>query len=238
MKIKTNPLALCAIVILFLSSCTEEFRHKMEVADQYVDDMHATSVTTGVSTNTNSGETQSKTTLTFKGCDNDIEDAERAVVATRVAKEFLGEMKEKDTEGETHLEIIAETAGNYQYTYLFLLDHLRKTDEYLAVAKDAVDACMAVDTVAFDAMKDDEALPDNEMSGIYSAMSYHDSVYGGGDRKLEVSGYFFENLVNDAEREVLTVDYLASAGGLPTTHYTLRIDCETKKVVFIWLRLE
>lgn len=231
-------LATATLALLLLTSCTEAFKHKMKVADQYVDDMHATGVTTGASTNTNNGETQTMTTLTFTGCENDMEDADRAYIATRVAKDFLGEMTDKDLEGETHLQIIAETEDNYNYTYLFLLDHLRLTDEYLDVAKDAVNACIKVDTAAFDAMKDDDALPDNEVGDIYRAMHYHDSIYGGAERKLEVLGYFYENLVNQPDREVLTVEYIAEAGGQPGTRYSLRIDCETKKVVYIWLRME
>lgn len=232
---KTNlTTALCALTILFLSSCTEAFRHKMEVADKYVDDMHASSVTTGASTNTNNGETVSMTTLTFKGCEAGIDDIDREWAANRVAKEFLAEMAEKDIEGETHLQIIAETGEN-NFDYMFELDDLKRTDEFLAIATEAVNACISADTSAINAMKDDAMMPDDQMYQIYSVMFYNDSLYGGAQLDPEVLGYRFAEGVDDPDLKLFSVDYNASATEAHT-RYTINIDRDTKKVVYIWLK--
>jgi hypothetical protein len=232
--IKTNLLALGAISMLLLSSCTEAFRHKMEVADKYVDDMKATGVTCGASAATSNGESTSQTMLTFTGCDPDVEDIEREWTANRVANEFLGEMTGKDLEGETHLQIIAETGKN-NFDYTFELDKLKRTDEYLDVVNEAVEACIAADTLAVDALKDDELMPDDQMYQIYNVLVYNDSIYGGQKLDNELLGYRFTTGVDDPDLKLFSADYVAK-GAEATTRYTINIDCDTKKVVYIWVK--
>jgi hypothetical protein len=234
---KTNLFATAVITLLLFASCTEAFRHKMKVADHYVDDMNATGVTCGASTNTTNGVTVTKTTLTFAGCDNKIEDIEREYAANRVAKDFYGEMTEEDLAGETHLEIIAETKDKITFTYVFELEDLKEVEEYLATTDKVVNACIEDDQAAIGKLKDDEMMPDEAMYQIYNVTHYNDSLFAGQQLKTEVIGYRFAEGAEDPDLQLFSVDY-GVTGDNAITYYTINIDRETKKVVYIWLRTD
>ncbi len=232
---KTNPIVLCAFLMLFLASCTEAFKHKQEVADKYLDDMNASSVTCGVSAETSNGVSTSMTTFTFKDCSSHIEDVERERAANSVAKEIATELSEKDLEGETHLKIIAESKAGETFTYLFELPELRKAEEYLKITDDAVAACIADDQAAIQKLKDNELLPDDVMGEIYYVTHYNDSLYAGQKLTTEMLGYRFANGVDDPELELFSVDYEVT-GESAHTNYTINVDRNTNKVVYIWLK--
>jgi hypothetical protein len=234
---KTNPIALCAIAMLFLASCTEAFKHKQEIADKYVDYMNAARVTCGVFSETNNGESMSMTTFTFSDCSSHIEDIEREWAANKVAIDMLGELSEKDLEGETHMKIIAESKAGETFTYLFELPDLRKTDEFLKIADDAVAACIADDHDAIHKIKDNKMMPDDLMDEIYDVTHYNDSIYEGQKLTTEMLGYRFANGADDEELELLSVEYDVK-GESAHTYYTINVDRNTKKVVYIWLKTD
>lgn len=231
----TRPLAICAIAIMFLSSCTEAFKHKQEVADKYIDDMEAGNVVCGVLSETNNGESRSMTTFTFSDCSSNIEDMDRQWAASKVANDMLGELTDKDLEGETHLKIIAETKDGISFTYLFELAHLKRTEEYMKIADATVAACIADDQEAIDKLKDDGLMPDDAMHEIYDVTHYNDSVYEGQKLTTETLGYFFANAEDNAELEMFSVDYDVIGDAAHTT-YTINVDRNTNKVVAIWLK--
>jgi Fe-S cluster assembly iron-binding protein IscA len=228
-------LALSAIATLWMTSCTETFKHKMEVADKYLDEIGATSVTCGTAAETSNGESMSMTTLSFSGCPDDIEDIAREWAANRVAVGFFGEMTEKDLEGETHLRVNVETDDAHAYEYTFKLNDLKKTEEFLKIADDALQVCINNDQEGFDKMKDDEMMPDDQMYQIYDVMAYNDSIYDGQVLATELAGFRFANGAEDPDLELFSVDYDV-IGETSTTAYTINVDRKTKKVVYVWLK--
>jgi hypothetical protein len=235
MRTKTNPLAICVIAILFLASCTEAFKHKQEVANKYLDEMNAGSVTCGVLAETNNGESMSMTTYTFSDCNSHIEDIEREWAVNRVANEMLDELTEKDIEGETHMKIVAVTKNNERLEYLFLLDDLRRTEEFLKIADEVLAACIADDQEAIDKLKDDSYLPDDAMGEIYTVTHYNDSLYEGQKLNTGTLGYHFASGTEDDGLKLFSVDYDVT-GESAHTSYTVNINRDTKKVAGIWLK--
>lgn len=223
------------VAMLCLASCTAEFKHKMEVADKYIDDMSADNVVCGTASETNNGQSMSMTTLKFTGCSSHIDEIEREWAVNKVAKEFYGEMTEKDIEGETHLKITAETKGSTTFDFIFPLSDLKRIDEFTAICNEAMEACVYNDTAAIDALKDDEMMPDEEMYQIYNVMAYNDSLYEGDNVVKDMMGYRFAEGENDPDLKLFSVDYDVT-GTNYHTRYTINIDRETNKVVYIWLK--
>lgn len=232
---KANFILAGALATLLFVSCTDTFRYKMQVADKYVDDMEATGVTCGTSTQTNNGTSMSMTTLTFTGCRPEVGDVEREWMASRVAKDFLGEMTDKDLEGETHLKIGVETTDGAAYEYLFPLNELKEVGGYLAITDKALQACVMDDEAAFDQLKDNKLMPDEEMYQIYLVTHYNDSLFAGQPLDKKMLGYRFAEGANNADLKLFSVDYDVQ-GETAHTFYTINLDRDTKKVVYVWLK--
>ena len=232
---KTKFILAGAIVALFFASCTEAFKHKMEVADKYLDEIGASSVTCGTMAETNNGESMSMTTLSFKGVPADMEDIDREWAVNKIAFGFFGEMTDKDLEGETHLRINVETADAHAFEYTFPLDDLKRTNDFIKIADEALQACVDNDQDAFNKLKDNEMMPDEQMYNIYDATHYNDSIYEGQKLTTEMLGFRFANGEDDPDLKMLSVDYDVS-GETAFTSYTINVDLKTKKVVYVWLK--
>lgn len=224
-------------LMLFATSCTEAFKHKMEVADKYLDDMQASSVVCGTATETNNGETMNMTTLKFEGCANSTEDLERERIANQVAADFYSEMKPEDVAGETHLKISAETKDNMQYEYLFELEALKNVSEYQSTADQMLEACIAQDSLAIRELKDNSMMPDDQMYQIYDVLAYNDSIYAGDNLVKEFNGFRLTNGVDDPDLELFSANYMV-VGKEWNTMYTINIDRSSKKVVYVWVKTD
>ena len=229
-----NYFVLLLFPVLLIASCTEAYKHKQEAARNYVDDMQASGVTCGIRAETNNGVSREMTTFTFSGCSPDLQDVEREWIANRVAYGLVSDLAEKDLEGETHLEIIAEIDGG-QREYLFELPHLRKTKEFLQVVDQALDACIANDGAKLNALKDDALMPDEVMGNINAVMQYNDSLYRGQQLTTEMFGYRFASGEKDPDLKLFSVDYDVT-GQTNHTLYTINVDCKTGKVVYVWMK--
>lgn len=237
MKMKTNPIAICALVMLLLASCTESFKHKQEVAEKHLDEMTASSVTCGVLAETNNGESMSMTTFTYKDCSSHIADIEREWTVNAVAKSISEELTAKDLEGETHMKIIAETKAGETFTYLFALPDFKMTDELMKIADETLDACILDDHDAVNKLIDNSILPENAMEEIYYVTRYNDSIYEDQPLTTVTLGYHFADGTEDPDLKLFSVDYDVQ-GDVAHTTYTINVDRKTKKVVGIWLKTD
>jgi hypothetical protein len=235
MKTQTHVFFALLIAAFVFTSCTEAFKKKMASADTYLDEMMATSVNVGTSAETNNGESKSYTSLTFKGCDADLTDAERERRANEVAHGFYKSLTAEDLQGETHLQIISETADNVTYTYLFELEGLKAVDDCGKVAKEMLDACLAQDTSKIRELKDNDFMPDDQMHIIYDVLAYKDSVYAGTTPKIEPLGFRLTDGADDPDLKLYSANYIAEKSG-EATLYTINVDRKTNKVVYIWIR--
>lgn len=223
------------LVLLLVASCTEAFKHKMEVANKYLGDMNAKSVICGTATETTNGKSITMTTLKFEGCANTTEGIERERITNQVAVDFYGEMKPEELEGETHLKISAETKDNTQFEYLFDLESLKSVGEYQKITDQMFEACIAQDTAAIRDLKDNSMMPDEQMGSIYEVLAYNDSIYQGDNPVKEFIGFRLTNGVEDPDLQLYSANYMHNGKDWHTM-YTININRKTKKVVYIWVK--
>lgn len=235
MKTQTHAFIALLITAAAFASCTEAFKKKMTNADAFLDEMMATGVNVGTASETNNGASKSYTTLTFKGCNADLTDAERERRANDVAHGFYKSLTAEDLQGETHLQIISETADNVTYTYFFELSGLKAVDDCDKVAKGMLDACLSLDTAKIQELKDNAFMPDDQMYVIYDALAYNDSLYGNASPKIESLGFRLTDGADDPNLKLYSANYIITANEVATL-YTINVDRKTKKVVYIWVR--
>ncbi len=239
MKKVTTPIFLFLIAVIGFGgqSCTETYKKKQTVADGLIGDMGATSVSVGYSTKAEAGsETISKTTLTFKGVDF-TDDVAGEIVVNRVAQKFITGLSKEDLKDETHLEIVIDAKDKLEYTFMFRLTELAMVPEFQAITDAMIKACVEKDTVKIQELKDNEYMPDDQMSVIYDVNQYVDSLYMGQKMEQENVGFRLTNGADNKDLKLFSANYVR-VGTEFLTQYTINVDRKSKKVVYIWMNTD
>jgi len=231
---KTNPIVFLLFIGVFLGSCTDEFKNKNKVAEEFVDDMKASGVTVGYAANTSTGKGTSKvTTLTFNDVTLNIENLEEKV--NEVAFMFYSTIPKEDLKGETALEIVTKMKEGEEYTFNFPLKELAIAEELLKNAETMVQACHDNDSDKIRKLKDEDYLPEDVMDDIYTLNAQNSAAFNGKTYEVKRTGFRFASGEDDPDLRMITANF---AGGNKQmfTDYTVNVDCKTKKVVYIWMK--
>ena len=237
MKLKTTPFLFLMSVAIALTSCTEAFKEKMKSAENYLGEMKADNVVVGTATKTQNGERMSMTTVKFSGVSSSFSDLELEQKANKFAWDFYTSLSSEYFKDETHIEVTLITDGDIEYQYTIPLEALNHVSEYMEKTEAMMLACTENDTATIDGLKDDNYMPDDQMYIIYDYTSFDDSLYSGTETEHELTGFRITQGADDPDLKLFSATY---EFGNPyfKTDYTVNIDRESKKVVYIWLKTD
>lgn len=219
---------------LLFNACSPAFKKKMEIANKLKKEIVAKNVTVGFETKTDTDKgKRSMTTLVFTGINPDgWDELGMQIAANLLAYKFMKEMNPQEMANETHVSVTLEMADGTSFNDEFLISDLKEAEPLIAVADEAVNACVKQDNKKLHELNDQAYLPDSVMGDIYHVNHYNDSVFAGKTRKPEIKGMRFANAEDYSDLKLLSLLYIEQHPGV-RTRYDVNVDRKTKKIVYI-----